>query len=90
MFGIPAREHEGAAFGLAVTAYGGQILHGIGIQKFNDFIHDEYLQNDGLFFAEGVFPFDALIVTAIFRLEKYALFYYPVTQRKPYPLRRLA
>ena len=37
------------------------------------------------FSLEGVFPFDALIVTAIFRLEKYALFYYPVTQREPYP-----
>jgi hypothetical protein len=33
-------EHKGAALGLAVAADGGQILHGILLQKFYDFIHD--------------------------------------------------
>ena len=37
------------------------------------------------FSLEEMFLFDALIVTAIFRPEKYALFHYPVTQREPYP-----
>ena len=30
-------EHEGAALGLSIPAHGGQILNGIGGQKFNDF-----------------------------------------------------
>ena len=30
-----ACKHKGAALGLAITAYGSQILHGVGIQKFN-------------------------------------------------------
>lgn len=36
-------EHEGAALGLAVTAYGSQILDGVGLQKSNDFFHNKYL-----------------------------------------------
>ena len=32
-----------AALGLAVTAHGGQILHGIFLQKLYDVIHNEYL-----------------------------------------------
>lgn len=35
-------KHERAALGLTVTAYGGEILYGIFLQKFYDFVHDEY------------------------------------------------
>lgn len=59
-----AGKHKGAALGLAVPAHSGQILHGIGIQKCNDFVHDIYLQGD---FFEGVFPLDDPIVAVTFR-----------------------
>ena len=36
-------KHKGAALGLSVAANGGQILYGIGIQKFDDFVHDGFL-----------------------------------------------
>ena len=41
-------EHEGTALGLAVTANGGQILHGVGIQEFNDFVQRHGLVPPGL------------------------------------------
>ena len=41
-------EHEGAALGLAVTADGSQILHGVGIQEFNDFVQRHGLVPPGL------------------------------------------
>ena len=59
-----AGEHKGAALGLAVPAHSGQILHGIGIQKCSDFVHDIYLQGD---FFEGVFPLHDPIVAVTFR-----------------------
>ena len=57
-------KHEGTALGLAVTAYGGQILHRVCVQKFYDFIHEMYLHT--LFF------FDSFIVMRFVRLVKYA------------------
>ena len=56
-----ACEHEGAALCLAIAAHGCQILHGICIQKFNDFVHNKYLQMDFVF--EGLlFPFVGIII----------------------------
>ena len=60
-----ASEHKRAALCLTVTTDGSQILHGVGIQKFNDFIHDKYLRN-------LLFSLDALIVMRFVRLVKYA------------------
>ena len=56
-----ACEHDGAALCLAIAAHGCQILHGICIQKFTDFVHNKYLQMDFVF--EGLlFPFVGIII----------------------------
>ena len=39
-----AGKHEGAALDFAVAVDGGQILYGIGVQKFYDFLYVGYLQ----------------------------------------------
>ena len=41
-------KHEGAALGVAVASHGGQILHGVGIQEFNDFVQRHGLVPPGL------------------------------------------
>ena len=62
-------EHEGAALGLTVPAHGGQVLHGVLVQEFHDFVHDVLPPNQ---FLKGGFPFDGSIVTPNFMAEKYA------------------
>ena len=68
-------KHEGMALGLAVTAYGGQILHRVCVQKFYDFIHGMYLHT--LFFS------DSFIVMRFVRLVKYAQYCGVVTKKIP-------
>ena len=61
------QEHEGTALGLAVTAHGGQILHRVFLQKFNDFFHDEYLHIGSKFGVSRDFSSVSLSYQGCFR-----------------------